>query len=268
MSQDLQGHVARKRFGQNFLHDENIIRRIVQTFAPLPGQQVVEIGPGLGALTRHLLPFLGEMHVVELDRDLAARLPHTFAGQGTLHIHQADALEYDFGTLAKPGGKLRIIGNLPYNISTPLIFHLLGFAGQVSDMCFMLQKEVVDRLAAEPGTPDYGRLGVMVQYRCRVDWLLGVPPGAFNPPPKVQSAVVRLTPYDKPPYTCDNEALLGQVVAAAFNQRRKTLRNALKSLATDDDFAAVGIDPGLRGEVLSVEQFVRLTNRLNTHVPH
>ncbi|HEX5278083.1 MAG TPA: 16S rRNA (adenine(1518)-N(6)/adenine(1519)-N(6))-dimethyltransferase RsmA [Fluviicoccus sp.] len=267
MSHDLQGHTARKRFGQNFLHDENIIRRIVQIFAPVPGQRVVEIGPGLGALTRHLLAFLGEMHVVELDRDLAARLPVTFAGQGTLHIHQADALEFDFATLAKPEEPLRIIGNLPYNISTPLIFHLLTFSNRVQDMCFMLQKEVVDRLAAEPGTPDYGRLGVMVQYRCRVDWLLAVPPGAFNPPPKVQSAVVRLTPHAALPWPCDNEALLAQVVAAAFNQRRKTLRNALKALATDEDFAAVGIDPGLRGEVLSVEQYVRLTNRLNSHVP-
>lgn len=266
MSLDLQGHTARKRFGQNFLHDENIIRRIVQCFAPVPGQHVVEIGPGLGALTRHLLSFLSEMHVVELDRDLAARLPHTFAGQGTLHIHQADALDFDFSSLVKDGEKLRIIGNLPYNISTPLIFHLLTFAGRVEDMCFMLQKEVVDRLAAEPGTADYGRLGVMVQYRCRVDWLLAVPPGAFNPPPKVQSAVVKLTPHIVSPYTCDNEPLLGQVVAAAFNQRRKTLRNALKSLAADEDFAAVGIDPGLRGEVLSVEQFVRLTNQLNRHV--
>lgn len=268
MNRRVDGHFARKRFGQNFLTDERIIAAIVAAFAPVRGQNVVEIGPGLGAITRELLAHLGRVHVVEVDRDLAAALPMRLLNEGELVVHEADALKFDFRTLATGPHSLRVIGNLPYNISTPLIFHLLGFAGQVSDMCFMLQKEVVDRLAAEPGTPDYGRLGVMVQYRCRVDWLLGVPPGAFNPPPKVQSAVVRLTPYDKPPYTCDNEALLGQVVAAAFNQRRKTLRNALKSLATDDDFAAVGIDPGLRGEVLSVEQFVRLTNRLNTHVPH
>lgn len=267
MSNDLQGHVARKRFGQNFLHDERIIQAIVRGFAPLPGQRVVEIGPGLGALTRHLLPFLAEMHVVELDRDLAARLPQTFAGQGTLHIHQADALRFDFRTLATGPHSLRIIGNLPYNISTPLIFHLLESAPLVDDMHFMLQKEVVDRLAAAPDTPDYGRLSVMVQYRCRVDWLLAVPPGAFNPPPKVHSAVVRLTPHRDLPYPCENEALLQKIVSAAFNQRRKTLRNGLKELATDADFDAAGIDPGLRAEVLSVAQFVQLANRLNRHVP-
>lgn len=262
---DLQGHTARKRFGQNFLRDDNIIRAIVRGFAPQPGQTVVEIGPGLGALTQLLLAELGELHVVELDRDLAARLPQTLAGKGTLHIHQADALDFDFAQLAPANGLLRVIGNLPYNISTPLIFHLLAHAHCISDMHFMLQKEVVDRLAAEPGTADYGRLSVMAQYRCQVDWLLAVPPESFVPAPKVQSAVVRLTPYQQSPYDCRNEALLRQVVSTAFNQRRKTLRNCLKGMASEDDFAAAGIDSGLRAEALDVASFIKLTNQLDRH---
>ncbi|MCB1660118.1 MAG: ribosomal RNA small subunit methyltransferase A, partial [Pseudomonadales bacterium] len=171
-----------------------------------------------------------------------------------------------FAQLASTEQPLRIVVNLPYNISTPLIFHLLSFSHLVKDMTFMLQKEVVDRLGAEPDTADYGRLSVMVQYRCQVDWLLGVPPEAFNPAPKVQSAVVKLTPWQKSPYNCDNEALLQRVVSTAFNQRRKTLRNCLKGLAEELDFEAVGISPSLRAEVLSVQQFVQLTNQLNSHV--
>lgn len=266
MSHDVQGHTARKRFGQNFLQDETIIQRIVRGFAPQRQQRVVEIGPGLGALTAHLLPELDTLHVVELDRDLAERLPQTFAGKGQLVIHQADALAFDFSRLTTPEQPLRIIGNLPYNISTPLMFHLLSYADVVSDMHFMLQKEVVDRLAAEPNTADYGRLSVMVQYRCQVDWLLAVPPEAFRPAPKVQSAVVRLTPYRHSPYTCSNETLLQQVVSTAFNQRRKTLRNCLKGLVSDEVFAAAQIDPSRRAETLSVAEFVHLTNQLAHHV--
>ncbi|PTQ90135.1 16S rRNA (adenine(1518)-N(6)/adenine(1519)-N(6))-dimethyltransferase RsmA [Agitococcus lubricus] len=266
MTDSLQGHKARKRFGQNFLHDDNIIQQIVAAFAPEQGQLAVEIGPGLGALTQYLLPALQHLHVVELDRDLAARLPQTLAGLGQLTIHQVDALAFNFSQLANQTPQLRVIGNLPYNISTPLIFHLLSHSQSIQDMVFMLQKEVVDRLGAEPDTADYGRLSVMVQYRCQVDWLLAVPPEAFNPAPKVQSAVVKLTPWQKSPYNCVNESLLQQVVSTAFNQRRKTLRNCLKGLASDADFEAVSINPNLRAEVLSVQQFVQLTNQLDSHV--
>jgi 16S rRNA (adenine1518-N6/adenine1519-N6)-dimethyltransferase len=266
MTDSLQGHKARKRFGQNFLEDDNVIQNIISAISPQAGQKMVEIGPGLGALTRYLLPALKRLDVIELDRDLAARLPNTLAGLGELHLHQADALNFDFSQLITDEQKLRVVGNLPYNISTPLIFHLLSHSDSISDMAFMLQKEVVDRLGAEPDTADYGRLSVMVQYRCQVDWLLGVPPEAFNPAPKVQSAVVKLTPWQKSPYNCDNEALLQRVVSTAFNQRRKTLRNCLKGLAEELDFEAVGISPSLRAEVLSVQQFVQLTNQLNSHV--
>lgn len=266
MTDSLQGHKARKRFGQNFLEDDNVIQNIISAISPQAGQKMVEIGPGLGALTRYLLPALKRLDVIELDRDLAARLPNTLAGLGELHLHQADALHFDFSQLITDEQKLRVVGNLPYNISTPLIFHLLSHSNSISDMAFMLQKEVVDRLGAEPDTADYGRLSVMVQYRCQVDWLLGVPPEAFNPAPKVQSAVVKLTPWQKSPYNCDNEALLQRVVSTAFNQRRKTLRNCLKGLAEELDFEAVGISPSLRAEVLSVQQFVQLTNQLNSHV--
>jgi 16S rRNA (adenine1518-N6/adenine1519-N6)-dimethyltransferase len=266
MTDSLQGHKARKRFGQNFLEDDNVIQNIISAISPQAGQKMVEIGPGLGALTRYLLPALKRLDVIELDRDLAARLPNTLAGLGELHLHQADALHFDFSQLITDEQKLRVVGNLPYNISTPLIFHLLSHSDSISDMAFMLQKEVVDRLGAEPDTADYGRLSVMVQYRCQVDWLLGVPPEAFNPAPKVQSAVVKLTPWQKSPYNCDNEALLQRVVSTAFNQRRKTLRNCLKGLAEELDFEAVGISPSLRAEVLSVQQFVQLTNQLNSHV--
>jgi 16S rRNA (adenine1518-N6/adenine1519-N6)-dimethyltransferase len=266
MTDSLQGHKARKRFGQNFLEDDNVIQNIISAISPQEGQKMVEIGPGLGALTRYLLPAVKRLDVIELDRDLAARLPKTLAGLGELHLHQADALNFDFAQLVEDEQKLRVVGNLPYNISTPLIFHLLSHSHIISDMAFMLQKEVVDRLGAEPDTADYGRLSVMVQYRCQVDWLLGVPPEAFNPAPKVQSAVVKLTPWQKSPYNCDNEALLQRVVSTAFNQRRKTLRNCLKGLAEELDFEAVGINPSLRAEVLSVQQFVQLTNQLNKHV--
>ena len=266
MTDSLQGHKARKRFGQNFLEDDNVIQNIISAISPQEGQKMVEIGPGLGALTRYLLPAIKRLDVIELDRDLAARLPKTLAGLGELHLHQADALNFDFAQLVEDEQKLRVVGNLPYNISTPLIFHLLSHSHIISDMAFMLQKEVVDRLGAEPDTADYGRLSVMVQYRCQVDWLLGVPPEAFNPAPKVQSAVVKLTPWQKSPYNCDNEALLQRVVSTAFNQRRKTLRNCLKGLAEELDFEAVGISPSLRAEVLSVQQFVQLTNQLNSHV--
>ncbi|WP_303904917.1 16S rRNA (adenine(1518)-N(6)/adenine(1519)-N(6))-dimethyltransferase RsmA [Thiohalomonas denitrificans] len=248
-------HRPRKRFGQNFLRDPGVIDRIVHAVDPRPGQQLVEIGPGLGALTGPLLQAAGEMHAVELDRDLVPKLAERFGDR--LHLHSADALKFDFGQLAGEG-RLRVVGNLPYNISTPLIFHLLAQAEYVQDMHFMLQKEVVDRLAASPGGRDYGRLSVMVQQRCRVEHLFNVSPGAFHPPPKVHSAIVRLLPYETPPVPVAEPALFSRIVAKAFSQRRKTLRNTLKGELDAETIEACGIDPTRRAETLSVEEFGRL----------
>lgn len=259
----VEGHMARKRFGQNFLSDERIIQQIVTCFHPDNTQNVVEIGPGLGALTRFLLPAIGRLQVVELDRDLAARLPVKLAGLGELIVHTGDALKFDFNQLVSTVGHadLRVIGNLPYNISTPLIFHLLAQAGTIRDMHFMLQKEVVDRICAEPGSNDYGRLSVMVQYRCQPEWLFDVPPEAFTPPPKVTSAIIRLTPYATPPIPCKDERLLGEVVTSAFGMRRKTLRNALKRYP-EDILLSTGVNLGSRPETLSVADYVTITNAL------
>ncbi|HET8730981.1 MAG TPA: 16S rRNA (adenine(1518)-N(6)/adenine(1519)-N(6))-dimethyltransferase RsmA [Moraxellaceae bacterium] len=259
-SRQVEGHFARKRFGQNFLTDTAVIRRIVAAFAPVAGQNVVEIGPGLGALTHELLAVLGRIQVVELDRDLAAALPMRLLNEGELVVHQADALKFDFTTLAHGPHDLRVIGNLPYNISTPILFHLLEQADAIADMTFMLQKEVVERMTAVPGTGDYGRLSVMLQYRCEVEWLLDVPPEAFSPPPKVDSAVVRLRPHTTPRYKCNDEKRLQQLLTAAFNMRRKTLRNALKGQGDPEQFEAAGIDLGLRPEEVDVATWVRLAN--------
>ncbi len=260
----MKHHRPRKRFGQNFLHDQGVIRGIVAAIHPLTDQHLVEIGPGLGALTEPLMAALGEMDVVELDRDLIPHLQQQFADRGDLRIHNTDALKFDFCSLlsgkTNNSERLRVVGNLPYNISTPLIFHLLGQAHCIKDMHFMLQKEVVERLAATPGGGDYGRLSVMVQYHCRVEKLFSVPPGAFNPPPKVHSAIVRLTPYSEPPYPAKDAAVFARVVAQAFNQRRKTLRNNLKKLLDTSTIEALDIDPGCRPETLHLEQFVALAN--------
>ncbi len=253
-------HRARKRFGQNFLHDRGIIDRIVRAIGPKPGDRLVEIGPGLGALTLPLLQGAGRLEVVELDRDLIPKLHETAAGHGELTVHSADALKFDFCALAGDG-KLRVAGNLPYNISTPLIFHLLDQARCIRDMHFMLQKEVVDRLAAPPDCKDYGRLSVMVQYRCKVERLFTVPPGAFTPAPKVDSAIVRLLPYDTPPVAVRDVALLEKVVAQAFGQRRKTLRNTLKGLVDPAAMEACGIDPSRRAETLTLAEFAALADR-------
>ena len=253
-------HKARKRFGQNFLHDRHVIDRIVRAIHPKAGERLVEIGPGLGALTQPLLQAAGKLDVVELDRDLIPKLEQLCAGQGELVIHSADALKFDFCALAA-GGKLRLAGNLPYNISTPLIFHLLDQAQCIDDMHFMLQKEVVERLAAKPDTSDYGRLSVMVQYRCKVEKLFLVPPGAFTPAPKVDSAIVRLEPHAVPPVDVD-AAALEKLVAQAFSQRRKTLRNTLKGLLDAETIEAAGIDPQRRAETLSLEEFAALARRL------
>lgn len=253
-----QGHQARKRFGQNFLIDGNIIRKIVSAIAPKPGQTMVEIGPGLGALTEPLLEEAGHLHVVEIDRDLIARLRERYTPE-QLTIAEGDALKFDFGTLPAP---LRVVGNLPYNISTPLLFHLADYAEQVTDMTFMLQKEVVQRMVAEPDTADYGRLSVMLQYRFDMAKLFDVPPGAFRPAPKVTSAIVWLRPKAREACLCRDEVLFGKIVTAAFGQRRKTLRNTLRDWVNEPVFAAAGIEPSARGETLAVDDYVRLVNIL------
>ena len=254
-------HRPRKRFGQHFLHDRNVIARIVAALAPRPDDHIVEIGPGKGALTRELATHLTHFDAVELDRDLLARLEAEFPRDG-LTLHNADALKFDFCKIASGGGKLRVIGNLPYNISTPLLFHLLDQAGCIEDMLFMLQKEVVERLRAAPGGKDYGRLSVMIQYRCAVEKLFDVAPGAFTPPPKVDSAVVRLVPHATPPVAVNDEAQFSQAVRAAFASRRKTLRNNLKGLLSAEDMTALGIDPTRRAETLSLAEFAALSNAM------
>ena len=255
------GHRARKRFGQNFLHDEAVIDRILRAIAPRPGQTLVEIGPGLGALTVPLLETAHTLHVVELDRDVIPHLQQSCAGKGELHVHQLDALKFDFASLAHGEDSLRVVGNLPYNISTPLLFHLLDFAPLIADMYFMVQKEVALRMAAAPGGGDYGRLSVMLQWRCAVELLFPVGPGAFRPAPKVDSAFVRLVPHAAPPVQIDDEDVFSDLVRRAFSQRRKTLRNTLKGLLDEQGIREAGVDPGLRAEVLSLAQFAALANR-------
>lgn len=251
-------HIHKKRFGQHFLHDSTILGRIVQAIAPQAGDHMVEIGPGEGAMTLPLLRKLGRMTVIELDRDLIPRLREAASGIGELNIVNADVLGVDLRTLAA-GASLRVVGNLPYNISSPILFHCIDYLDAISDMHFMLQKEVVERMAAAPGSKVYGRLSVMLQLACRVEPLLEVPPTAFNPPPKVDSAVVRLTPRaatDRP--DSESAATIARVVKAAFGQRRKTLSNALADVATVAQIVTAGIDPRARAEQLSPAEFVGL----------
>ena len=250
-------HVHKKRFGQHFLHDPGLIRRIVQAIAPKPGDRLVEIGPGEGAITLPLLREHGALTVIELDRDLIPRIEAAAAGAGTLTVIHADVLTVDFTQLAH-GEALRVVGNLPYNISSPILFHCLEHAAAIRDMHFMLQKEVVDRMAAPPGSKVYGRLSVMLQLYCRVEPLLRVPPGAFNPPPKVDSAVVRLTPLPPEQRHDADPALVERIVRHAFGQRRKTLSNALSGVATAAQIDAAGIDPRVRAEQLAPLRFVDL----------
>lgn len=257
----MKAHVARKRFGQNFLQDAQVIGDIVRAVDPHPGEAVVEIGPGLGALTEPLLARLDHLHVVEIDRDLIARLKQRYP-KDRLTIHEGDALAFDFGAL---GPELKVVGNLPYNISTPLLFHLATYAEQVRDMHFMLQKEVVARMVAAPGDSDYSRLSVMLQYRFYLDWLLDVPPESFDPAPKVHSAVVRLIPRPLAELQARDPALLGQVVSAAFSQRRKMLRNTLKELGGEALLDSLGIAPTARAEDVPVADYVRLANHLADH---
>jgi 16S rRNA (adenine1518-N6/adenine1519-N6)-dimethyltransferase len=258
------GHTARKRFGQNFLHDDYVIGQIVAAINPQQGENLVEIGPGLGALTQPVAEQAGHLSVVELDRDLAERLRNHAKLASLLTIHEMDAMKADFSTLLKdPSKPLRVFGNLPYNISTPLMFHLFSFADVVSDMHFMLQKEVVLRLAAAPNSKAYGKLTVMTQYFCQVMPVLEVPPGAFQPPPKVDSAVVRLIPHKQKPYIADDEKLLEQVCSKAFGQRRKTIRNVFKDMLTDQELETLGLKPDARPENLSVQQYVGIANYLH-----
>ena len=246
----------KKRLGQHFLTDRHYLDRIVAEIDAKPGEAVVEIGPGPGALTERLALAVRPLHVVEIDRELAAALRARFAPDAVV-VHEGDALDFDFASLP---ADLRVVGNLPYNVSTPLLFHVASFAPRIRDCVFMLQREVVERMVAEPGTPAYGRLSVMLQYRFAMSLALRVPPGAFTPPPKVDSAVVRMAPLGEGRLRARDDALFGRIVMAAFTQRRKTLRNALRALAGDEVFGRAGVDPGLRGETLSVAQFVALAD--------
>jgi len=252
-------HHPRKRFGQNFLRDDAVISAIEQAISPVDSDHLVEIGPGTGALTGAIVESGCRLDVIELDRDLKAGLLASFSVYPQFTLHSADALAFDFTSLVDSDQKLRVIGNLPYNIATPLIMRLLDQKHWVQDMHFMLQLEVVERLAAKPGTKAWGRLGVMAQYHCEVEQLIEVPPEAFYPPPKVQSAVVRLTPHAHQPWPEVDLDLLRQVVAQAFSQRRKTLRNNFKNIYNDAALASIGIDPAQRAETLELKDFIALT---------
>lgn len=259
-------HKPRKRFGQNFLHDQQVIDRIIASIAPQPSDVLLEIGPGQAALTRPLVESGAELHVVEIDRDLVETLQQKFAGISNITIHPCDALKADFTEIA--GNRpFRLVGNLPYNISTPLIFYLLQWHHMIIDMHFMLQKEVVDRMAAPPGSKTYGRLSIMLGCRFTIEALFDVDPLAFDPPPAVTSAVVRLTPLSDDRYNIRNFRLFSRLVATAFSQRRKTIRNALRQLANPEQLAAAGIDAGLRPEAISIDQYVALANALEYEQP-
>ena len=250
---------AKKHLGQHFLHERRVVEKIVLAVDPKPGDRLVEIGPGQGAITFPLLQRHGSLTAIEFDRDLLAPLAAAAEGHGELTLLPGDVLGVDFTALAA-GGRLRLVGNLPYNLSSPILFHALDHAAAIRDMHFMLQKEVVDRMAAPPGSKVYGRLSVMLQAYCSVTPLFSVPPGAFRPPPKVDSAVVRLVPRAPEDIGVDDQARFAAVVRAAFGQRRKTLRNALSGVADAAAIEAAGLDPGDRAERIPVEGFVRLAN--------
>ncbi|MEE9303870.1 MAG: 16S rRNA (adenine(1518)-N(6)/adenine(1519)-N(6))-dimethyltransferase RsmA [Thiotrichaceae bacterium] len=276
----MQKYQTKKRFGQHFLHDQSIVQNIVSSIHPKPDDQIIEIGPGLGALTFPLLEKVNHLHLVEIDRDIIQRLREQQDPRIT--IHAIDALKFDTSSVNSPAHDednshsscsshsslrpLRIVGNLPYNISTPLIFHLLETSSSIQDMHFMLQKEVVDRMTAVPNTKVYGRLSVMVQYHCQTENLFNVPPGAFRPPPKVDSAVIRLIPWENKPYQAKDEKMLSHLVNQAFMKRRKTIRNALKELLTQEQIEQAGIDSGLRPENLQVGDFVKLSSLISVPV--
>ena len=255
----MPGHRARKRFGQHFLTDPGVVDAILRSVHATKDDVVVEIGPGRGAITASLAATTGHLHAIELDRDLAARLRREYDDHPNVTIHEGDALAFDFATL---GPRLRIVGNLPYNISTPLLFHLLNYVDNILDMHFMLQKEVVDRMAASPGSKAYGRLGIMLGCHLNIESLFDVDRSAFDPPPEVTSAVVRLDPLPPGTFDIQDATNLSGLVTAAFMKRRKTLRNALREQADLADFEAVGIDPGLRPEQIGIEKYVALSNHL------
>lgn len=262
------GHTARKRFGQNFLHDQHIIQAIVAAIYPQSDQNLVEIGPGLGALTEPVAEQVEHLTVIELDRDLAKRLRHHPFLQQKLNVIEADAMQFDFNQLiTAEDQKLRVFGNLPYNISTPLMFHLFQYHHLIQDMHFMLQKEVVKRLCASPNSKAYGRLSIMAQYYCQVMPVLEVPPTAFKPAPKVDSAVVRLVPHKQLPYPVKDVYWLNRVCSQAFNQRRKTLRNALSALFSAENLTALHIDLNARAENLSLADYARLADWLADNPP-
>jgi 16S rRNA (adenine1518-N6/adenine1519-N6)-dimethyltransferase len=255
-------HTPRKRFGQHFLSDQAIIHEIVAALAPKPHQHLLEIGPGQGAITIPVLKIMKYLEVLELDRDLIPELKRRSQHVGELVIYTADALEFDFSTLKKDDRLLRLFGNLPYNVSTPIIFHLLQFAPLIDDMLFMLQKEVAARLAAAVDSEDYGRLSVMVQYHCQIELLFDVPARAFYPPPQIRSSMVRLTPYREYPHRAKDYSLFENIVRHAFGQRRKTLRNSLKDVIPDEVWTTISIHSDLRAENLSVKDFVEICNAL------
>ncbi|MEO0435751.1 MAG: 16S rRNA (adenine(1518)-N(6)/adenine(1519)-N(6))-dimethyltransferase RsmA [Pseudomonadota bacterium] len=264
MKQSPPKHQARKRFGQNFLTDPSVISAIEDAIRPQATEHLVEIGPGLGALTRELLPSGCRLDAIELDRDLATPLLAAFSIYENFSLHKADALKFDFSSLASNETRLRVVGNLPYNISTPLIFHLLDQYQAIQDMHFMLQLEVVQRLTAKPGSKHWGRLGIMCQLRCATEMLFEVPPSAFSPAPKVKSAIVRLTPNQVLKHTAEELQHIEKLVQAAFAQRRKTLRNNLKGILTENLIQAQGVDPGARAETLDVDDFAKLALRTGT----
>lgn len=264
---DESQHKARKRFGQNFLIDHGVIRDIVRAVHPQKNDVIVEIGPGKGAITQLLADSCDNISVIELDRDLVPWLKVKFEKHPNFQLFQADALQFDFAQLIKPEQALRIVGNLPYNISTPLIFHLLTYSTQVHDMHFMLQKEVVKRMAAQAGDSAYGRLGIMVQYYCAVENLFEVPPTAFDPAPKVDSAIVRLVPHKELPHPATNFKTLEKLVNVAFQQRRKTLRNALKQLLDPSIIEQLPIDTSARAEEISLAEYVATSNLLDQLQP-
>lgn len=252
-------HRPRRRFGQHFLVDRMTIDRIIAAIEPGAGEIIVEIGPGRGAISEPLARSAGRFHAIELDRDLAAALTRQFESQPNVTIHQADALKFDFAAL---GENLRVVGNLPYNISTPLLFHLIDCREIINDMHLMLQKEVVDRMAAVPHNKTYGRLTIMLGCYMAVEPLFDVPPSAFRPSPKVSSSVVRLSPLPKDTHAIADHTALSEIVTVAFSQRRKTLRNALKACVTEEDLVASGMDPGSRPEHVSIADYVALANRI------
>lgn len=253
------GHRARKRFGQNFLTDQSVIERIMHAIGPAAGQLIVEIGPGQAALSGYLAASGAELHLLEIDRELAASLQERFRRVSNVRVHCVDALHTDLSKVADDR-RFRLVGNLPYNISTPLLFHVLEWRGLIADMHFMLQQEVVDRLASSPGSKAWGRLALMCQLHCAVTPLFTVPPQAFRPQPKVHSALVRLVPHPRPPVRIDDMARFESLISRAFSMRRKTLRNALRGLISADSMAAAGIDPGLRPEALGLGEFAALAN--------